>query len=305
MVSPFIRNYALGPEAPATAQLRTCLGCGHRFFRERYLPNEISRLYNDYRGKEYLEVRQAWEPWYSRKINDRNLLDETKHRRQEMLLNALKRAGLNDSIRRVVVDVGGDAGQFIPLSLSDGAYVLETSNRQPSQGVERIRDLSELPKPAGLVFCLHVLEHVPEPKKFLRDLLASPKIGLDAWIVLEVPLERPALSTNLNQLAYKRWLSWLSHHRQLLILLDAASTFARATLGRITWPLFIKQHEHVQFFHAKSFTELAKRSGVQPCLMEKTTGLNLKTHQGSLLLIGRLRQRVLPPLELDFPQVMD
>ena len=80
--------------APITAQLRECTDCGHRFFPERYNETEMARLYGEYRGERYLRVRQAWEPWYTRRVNEQNLQAGVVQSRQQALRELLQRAGI-------------------------------------------------------------------------------------------------------------------------------------------------------------------------------------------------------------------
>lgn len=92
--------------------------CGHRFFRERYSNKELTQLYGGYREDAYLKARQRWEPWYSARLNGAGLDPQVIAGRQNQLRELLRQVGWRQGERRVVVDVGGDAGQFIPLDLA-------------------------------------------------------------------------------------------------------------------------------------------------------------------------------------------
>ena len=203
LVAPFLRTYALNADAPRTAQLRECCHCGHRFFRERMSEEELTRLYRDYRGEKYLRERQRWEPWYTRAVNAATLQASVAEARKEALRDLLRHAGWAPGERRLIVDIGGDRGQCIPLDFSDGAYVLEASDVPLVPGVQRISHLTELPRPAGLVLCLHVLEHLPDPVGFMREIAESGELEPGGLVVLEVPLERPWLAPGLGSRLYR------------------------------------------------------------------------------------------------------
>lgn len=287
LVAPFLRRYALGPGAPYTAQLRECRRCGHRFFRERFTGEEMGRLYGGYRDGEYLRIRQRWEPWYSAQLNGAGLDRQVIAGRQRQLQKLLQQAGWLEGERRVVVDVGGDAGQFIPLEFACGAYVLEASGRKPVGGVKRVAALTDLPEPIGLLLCMHVLEHLPDPSGFLLGLVASGQLAPDCLVVLEVPLERPWLGPWLDCSLYRRWLELVGRWRWLAVGADFVATGIRGMLGMVLPPLFLKQHEHVQFFTEQTLARIGENAGLDIVMSEVVRGSSLMTHQGVIRVVAR------------------
>lgn len=286
LVAPFLRTYVLNSDAPRTAQLRECRSCGHRFFRERMRHEELNRLYRDYRGKRYLRVRQRWEPWYTRAVNEATLQAGVSGARQEALRHLLRQTGWQPGERRLIVDIGGDRGQCIPLDCSDGAYVLEASALEPAPGVQRISSLDELPRPAGLVLCLHVLEHLPDPVGFLKHIVQSGQLAPGCLVVLEVPLERPWLGPGLGSRVYRSWLEAVSRWDWLMIGLDFFATAARLKLGVVMPPLFAKWHEHVQFFTQESLRNLAQNARIRVITARSTQ--TWPPRIGTLCLAGRI-----------------
>jgi hypothetical protein len=287
LVAPFLRRYALGPGAPYTAQLRECRRCGHRFFRERFTGEEMGRLYGGYRDGEYLRIRQRVEPWYTSVHNEAGLDPKVIEGRQQQLRHLLRQAGWADGERRVVVDVGGDAGQFIPLELASEAYVVEASARPPVAGVQRVATLNEVPHPVGLLLCLHVLEHLPDPGAFLRALLASGRLADGCLVLLEVPLERPWLGPLLGTRIYRGSLELVGRCKALAIGLDFLATAARLILGIVAPPFFLKLHEHVQFYTERSLKCLLVESGLEIVWGLTIRQSSLGTHQGVIRLAAR------------------
>ena len=288
LVAPFLRNYALGTNAPYTAQLRECRQCGHRFFRERFTTEEMENIYGGYRNRTYLKTRQKLEPWYTARLNGAGMEQSQINRRQEQLRNLLLEAGWKPGEKRVVLDVGGDVGQNIPLDLAKAAYLLEVSDRQITPGVQRVKALTEVPESIGLILCLHVIEHLPNPEALLREWSASGKLGTDCIIILEVPLERPHLLPLLSSKLYRGWLEFVGRFLPLTIALDACATAARGLLRLVMPPLFLKLHEHVQFFTERSLAQFASQAGLNIIRLETTRGSSLLTHQGAISLVGRL-----------------
>lgn len=286
LVAPFLRSYALDSEAQRTAQLRECRCCGHRYFREEPSTEELQRLYQAYRGEQYLKTRQKWEPWYTRRLNEATLASDFAATRQQSLRKLLRQAGWGEGERRLIVDVGGDRGQFIPLDFSDGAYVLDSSRVEPANGVTRVDNLAELPGKAGLVICLHVLEHLPDPVGLLKELVNSGMLAPGCLVLLEVPLERPWLGPLMGKSFYRNWLELISRWSWPLIGLDFLATAARVKLGVVAPPLFLKLHEHVQFFSKKSLSRSIEAAGLTIQREDYIRTKTSKRHQQALTLIA-------------------
>jgi hypothetical protein len=289
LVAPFLKRYALDADAQRTAQLRECKTCGHRFFRERMSVHELNRLYRDYRGERYLQVRQRWEPWYTQAVNATTLQADVAEARREALRNLLRQAGWAQGERRLIVDIGGDRGQCIPQDFSNGAYVLETSAVPCLPWVQRISSLAELPRPAGLVLCLHVLEHLPDPASFLKEIVQSGQLERGCLVVLEVPLERPWLGPALASTTYRGWLDLLGRWPWLALGLDLPATVARLMLGVVMPPLFLKLHEHVGFFTEDSLVRIAHSAGLEVLLAATFRERRWRQHHGLLRVVAHVR----------------
>ncbi|MEI8250933.1 MAG: class I SAM-dependent methyltransferase [Synechococcus sp. ELA057] len=251
---------------------------------------ELNRLYRDYRGERYLRERQRWEPWYTRALNEATLQAGVAEARQAALRSLLQQAGWAPGERRLILDIGGDRGQCIPLDCSDGAYVLEANAVEPVTGVQRISSLAELPRPAELVLCLHVLEHLPDPVSFVREFAESGQLAPGCLVVLEVPQERPWLGPGLGSRLYQSWLELLGRWPALAIAVDFPATVARLTVGLVMPPLFMKLHEHVGFFTEESLRHLAEGAGFSVLLTETVEAHSPRRHQGVLVLVAEVAQ---------------
>jgi hypothetical protein len=162
-----------------------CRDCDFIFCDWRFDDEEMARLYQDYRGKEYAMQRDFYEPGYAL-INDKlgKMKDELDTRRDSMEEFLVK--NLDCSEISTVLDYGGDEGQFIPDCLAQAdKYVFEISGRAASPDVTLITDESKCGF-YDLVMCCHVLEHCSYPREVLRRITGYAA----RYIYIELPLER-------------------------------------------------------------------------------------------------------------------
>jgi hypothetical protein len=292
LLAPFIAKWANIHPAPKVCDVARCDRCDLIYFRQRYSGDEMNRLYASYRSPAYLSARRKHEPWYTQKMNGANL-------RLSVVMN--RRNGLMAYLRPflsllpgdcAMVDVGGDAGQFIPQELGFSNYVIEVSDRQVVPGVTRLVSPDRLPRHERLLVVVsHVLEHLPDPAGFLRenlDILASR--CRECYVYLEVPFERFNISPMAAASWYRRYLMFCQVMAlwPFFLALDFASLAVRGLLGWIGPPFFLKLHEHINFFDRLSLEALAERSGisVQSVQIDRTS--SLLTQQGVIRLFGQV-----------------
>src|ERR1017187_8102464 len=60
IVAPFLAHFAVG-QPPFLCKLLECSDCSFRFFNVRLTPDEVDRLYSEYRGERYFAQRHRWE----------------------------------------------------------------------------------------------------------------------------------------------------------------------------------------------------------------------------------------------------
>lgn len=288
LIAPFIVDY-VRPAHSAVVQLLECRKCGHRYFSYRFTEPELERLYGSYRQHDYFTARNRVEPWYRHGANTANLEPGLIQARKEALHAFLRPHLPADGHRLVVADVGGDAGQFIPLDIASAAYLIEASDQKPVPGVERLPSLDAAPEDIQLLICAHVLEHLPYPTRFLGDLLSSPRLRPGSLIYLEVPLERYSISRLLGSRLNLFYLRSLLRVRPLLILVDFCSVLARSYLGFVFPPLILKMHEHINFFTARSLQECLAPFDLEIISVAQECGSSLSTLQGVIRLLARRR----------------
>ena len=286
VIAPFIWEL-VQPGHSSIVRLMECTSCSHRFFSYQYTDEEMGRLYGGYRGEHYFVARHRYEPWYGRRANAANLESSLIRDRQESLVAFLRAVLPANDCGLVIADLGGDAGQFLPLQLAREAYLVEASDQVPVAGVTLVANIAELPSDLDLLICAHVLEHIPAPVPFLRSQFASLRIRSGCLIYLEVPLERYGISPSLGSRLYFRYLRLLSRLGPALIVADFLSVLARAYLGRLFPPLIIKMHEHVNFFTPASLQASIESLGLELLAISQDQGASLSTHQGVIRAVAR------------------
>ncbi len=261
LVAPFIAEYVLHSPVSSCA-LKECSTCGFRFFNSRFEESEMARLYAGYRGPDYFEVRHRHEFWYSRQHNEDSGKDPAVvASRKAFLLDAIQRKVDRTTLDRVL-DFGGDSGQLLPECIGGERHVFEISDAEPVSGVMKVADETHLQAHSyDLVVLSHVLEHTPDPVFLLSKMASLLKPG--GWLYVEVPWERYSLRFQGNSTAISRYLGWLSRHTWLLRIMDFYSTGFRVLLNVVPPFGFLKLHEHINFFDARSLSEGCVKAGLE------------------------------------------
>jgi len=265
LIAPFIAEYVLD-QPPRPTEFARCPGCRGLFARERYEADEVLRLYRDYRGGRYLEVRHRHEFWYTARVNE-GFGDATPARRLG-IQEALDQAGAAHSFQRAL-DFGGGDGSLFPDGPGALRLVVDPSGAPKASGVLAVRGLEEV---AGadfdLIMACQVLEHLADPLATVEQL--AERLSSDGVLYIEVP-DEGFVDWTLPRALQRRFLSWIAQRPRLLIGLDLLSVALRRKL-RFLPPLgFLKLHEHINFFSLEALGQLVKRSGLQPLLLRRYT----------------------------------
>ena len=246
-------------------------------------------MYGGYRSFDYFQCRNRVEPWYTKKVNRSNLNVGLISERSNSLIEFLEYNLASQNNDMIIADIGGDAGQFIPMKFASEAYVVEASSQPPVNGVTRVASLDSIEKDVDFVMVSHVLEHLPDPTKFLQGLLASPRVRRGCLVYLEVPLERLRISEMMRSIYYYEYLRRLVNLRFAVIVIDFCSILARSYLSFLMPPLIMKMHEHVNYFSMDSLRACATSAGLDVITVMDSTEASIATHQGVIRLLATKR----------------
>lgn len=250
----------MGLQRLQSSELLNCPQCGLSFFSQRYEEEEMAGLYSEYRTGSYVRTRQRWEPWYRSGINDAFEPSSAATAQRVQFLEDVLKGGCGERAWSLIVDVGGDAGQFFPRGDVGRRVLIDPSNKPLPDGVERAATLSELGSPPDLVIIAHVLEHVTDPVALLAEVHGV--LSDDGRLYVEVPTDRPRTTARQTTDKHARWVQRLARHRVPFVAADFVSGVSRQF--RVPLPSsVIKQSEHINFFGPGSMTALLRDAGFE------------------------------------------
>jgi hypothetical protein len=254
IVSPWIWHLSRERKNRLTRYI-SCKECNSTFFDIVFSESLMNALYSDYRGEKYFNIRNSWEPSYTRELNQNLISSKSWLRsRQEQIMVALKSASIElDSIDSVIDFGGGHGGVMPPVK---NKFLIE-KNKSVATSPD-IRVFGSISETKGLKFdllmCCGVLEHVNSPVDLLFEL---SQINCQ-WYLFEVPSGIPKR---------RRYLSAL---RLILIIASSQKFFWRLIQASERKVSFHKRHlfplrcsEHLQFFTSLGVLRLLNRSGFE------------------------------------------
>jgi len=208
-----------------------CQNCGFLFLDLRFTENQTIRLYDNYRDKNYEELRDSYEPGYKKRnsnlVEGINYLEE----RESFIKPFL---GSQDSLN--ILDWGGNDGLNTPFNRKHNNIFLYDPSEVKSIDVDKIRkvNLNNFDEHEyDLIVCNHVLEHVTYPDEVLNNFKKVLLKG--GHIYLEVPRERLVAESNSLIPDYIKKRHW---------------------------------HEHINFFTEKSLIKLFEKTDLNICSIE-------------------------------------
>jgi SAM-dependent methyltransferase len=158
-----------------------CRTCTLLFLDLRFSQAELAALYADYRGSDYVALREHYEPGYALR---NEVYDAGSH-----YLGAVE-SFLEPHLpeRPRVLDWGGDTGRNTPFAGRRAlGHVHDISGKKVLPGIERV-DLDAVRRTQyDLVVCSNVLEHVPYPADLVLELRSAMSRGTILYV--EVPHE--------------------------------------------------------------------------------------------------------------------
>lgn len=259
-VAPFIVELAgLRDDESIWTSLARCDVCDFVWHTTRFDDSTLAAIYGEYRDGAYVATRRKWEPWYSASVNNAydpgspKVADRTAFM-GKVLATSIDLAGL-----RCIADYGGDMGQFFPSGFAGSKFVIEVSGKPLVPGVKSVARLGDLPEPADLVICAHVLEHLPDPGVVVREIGATLPDG--AYIYVEVPLDRPAVRRWHATQNYRSYLANVARMRPAFVVADFATGVARNFGYAIPRLGIVKESEHINYFGSRSMRVLLEQEG--------------------------------------------
>ena len=226
--------------------------------------NRLAALYADYRGSQYRSTRLRYEPWFAFEKASKLESHDYLELRRERIKSVSSRASLTvDDL--IVLDYGGDRGQYIPdFAPGQRNYLFDSNNVPAAPGVTRVEVLSEIKQnPPNFLIAAHVLEHMNHPVAELSDVLSLCDDSTAVYI--EIPLDGSDVektSLPLRTPAINKFLRYLLSR-------------SKNPIARLTWAVFdiftmllpqlqrVKYSEHLNFFSPKAVSALMEQIGYE------------------------------------------
>jgi hypothetical protein len=258
VVSPFFALRAL-LSGPQIVSILTCSDCKTRYFDRVITDQELSRLYDDYRGAEYFQQRNRFEPSYTAEFNASLGGDAGMSERRAILAEVMLECPEMQACQKVL-DHGGDRGQMLKDLNVERKAVYDISGVDADQGVEAVSLEQVKAGTWDLILSCHVLEHLTFPGSYVEDLVSLGHNG--TYYFVEVPHE-PARSHFFNRTIFQRlWLMLLIKSPKYLQKFDLLSGSVLWRKGIILPLLFFPLREHLTFFTVEGVKALLRRKGL-------------------------------------------
>ena len=258
-IAPWVLVLAEIPETYSRIGYVLCDKCKSGFFDRAYSEKILEALYSAYRGETYFNVRNSWEPTYSRALNDGlSNSPEWMNWRKQAVNRVLLDSEMDLTKQIIVVDIGGGEGGVIPDFPLGKKYVLD-SNKKISlpADINRLEDIAALEtlRP-DLIMCCGLLEHLNDPISFVKELVKSSPNS--RYFYFEVPRGLPL---KRNRFISSTWLIWiLTKNRSLWNFMVRLDNSLFRKFGIHVLP--IKASEHLNFFTDKGLENLINIAGL-------------------------------------------
>lgn len=175
-ISPFVAARIALDNSRACRSL-LCERCGLLFLDARYDDNEMERLYRDYRGEEYVQLREMFESGYTER--NKKLLQGYSHiPKIEEFLSPYLSGALQ------VLDYGGDTGINTPFAKEAKRLDIYDINGKKTKNGNKIRRIE---RTYDLVICSQVLEHIPYPDSVIKDIKQG--MSKETILYIDVPYQ--------------------------------------------------------------------------------------------------------------------
>ena len=248
-----------------------CPKCTFAFYEYRMTDDEQSRLYLNYRDKNYQELREKYECWYTKKVNNALNNDTLALHEQQRVIEAIIAKKMKTKPVSVL-DWGGNEGKTLTPAMGSEKYVYDISCVPTVEGVTGLSSFEEVKKRHyDLILCNMLFEHVSDPLGLLRQL--KELSGDGTYFYIEVPSETPFKTNKFS----------ISQNLRLLVHpIHSKTRLIRYYFKRRKLP-FMPMAEHINFFTAESlramvenagFTILDLQENTEKCVLGKSTVLS-------------------------------
>ena len=173
-LAPFVAMRVFGGW-DITCHTMKCDSCGFLFLDIRFSSEEIVKLYEDYRGEDYIALREEYEPGY-------------RNRNEELLKPCSWLPEIERFIEKhiklpvIILDWGGNNGMNSPFKGNRQLFIYDIGNIQPLVGERVIFPDGQY----DLIVCASVLEHVPYPFQTMSEIYKAA--SSDTIIYIDVPI---------------------------------------------------------------------------------------------------------------------
>lgn len=240
-VAKFITHYVFGGRFYPTKAYQ-CKKCNMIFTEISYTDDQMDVLYFDYRGSDYVNVRDFFEPGY-RTLNVILSHNPEDHKgRINNIVGLLKLLNIDSASFKSTIDYGGDRGQNIPTSFPGDKFVYDVSDVPVECGIKKIKDIGLIKeKKFDFIMCMHVLEHLSEPIKVLNQL--KNMMHEKSYLYIELPYEPAVEETNLSNPDFK-----ITAHEHINFYTPES---IRSGLQNIGLKVMYSEYREVDVGHAK------------------------------------------------------
>lgn len=178
-----------------------CTNCEHLFLDIRFNDDELSKLYEGYRDKEYALLRDFYEPGYMLRNDGLNAGINYVPEIEEFL-----EPFINHPL--TILDWGGDTGINTPFKNKNVQLeIYDINDIAPLINAKKISKAEALTKKYRLIVCSNVLEHVPYPADLMSEIIQC--MDKDSILYIEIPLEDIILTQNIDLHLHKK--HWHEH----------------------------------------------------------------------------------------------